>query len=42
MKKVDTKRLIDIVGQENVRDNPADCYVYGSDSSVHEAPAWKR
>ena len=40
MEKVDSKKLIDIVGVENVRDNPADLYVYGSDSSVHEAPAW--
>jgi glycolate oxidase len=39
MQKFDTKRLIDIVGQDNVRDDPADCYVYGSDSSVHEASA---
>jgi len=40
MQKVDIKRLNDIVGKENVRDNPADRYVYGSDSSVHEASAW--
>ena len=39
-RKVDKDRLIQIVGEANIRDNPADCYVYGSDSSVHEAPAW--
>jgi glycolate oxidase len=40
MEKINSKLLIDIVGKENVRDDPADRYVYGSDSSVHEAPAW--
>ena len=33
--KVDVKKLIEIVGEENVRDNIADLYVYGSDASVH-------
>jgi len=40
MQKVDIKRLRDIVGKDNVRDNPAERYVYGTDSSVHEASAW--
>ena len=40
MEKNDITKLKDIVGEANVRDNPADLYVYGSDSSVHEAPAW--
>ena len=40
MKQIDLKKLSDIVGAENVRDDPADRYVYGSDSSVHEASAW--
>ncbi|MFH1941810.1 MAG: FAD-binding oxidoreductase [bacterium] len=40
MDKTDIKFLKGIVGEDNVRDDPADCYVYGSDSSVHEAPAW--
>ena len=40
MKQINLKKLSDIVGAENVRDNPADRYVYGSDSSVHEASAW--
>src|SRR4030042_6079088 len=40
MEKCETQALVDIAGKENVRDNPMDCYVYGSDSSVHEAPAW--
>lgn len=35
--KVNAKRLKDIVGEENVRDNIADRYIYGSDASVHEA-----
>ncbi len=33
--KVDTQKLIDIVGEENVSDNIADLYVYASDASVH-------
>jgi glycolate oxidase len=37
MECVDTKQLIDIVGKANVRDDPATCYVYGSDASIHEA-----
>jgi len=40
MEKVDIKRLTEIAGKDNVRNNPADRYVYGSDSSVHEASAW--
>lgn len=37
--KIDLKKLKNIAGEENVRNNSADCYVYGSDSSVHEALA---
>ena len=37
MKAVNVKLLKEILGEANVRDNPADLYVYGSDSSVHEA-----
>jgi glycolate oxidase len=37
MKSVNVKKLKEIVGEENVLDNKADLYVYGSDSSVHEA-----
>ena len=33
--KVDIKKLKEIVGEENVRDNKADLYVYASDASVH-------
>jgi glycolate oxidase len=33
--KVDITKLKDIVGDENVTDNKADLYVYGSDASVH-------
>ncbi|MCK4641518.1 MAG: FAD-binding protein, partial [Candidatus Marinimicrobia bacterium] len=36
---VNIKKLVDIVGKENVRSDSADLLVYGSDSSVHEAPA---
>ncbi|MCK5181411.1 MAG: FAD-binding oxidoreductase, partial [Dehalococcoidia bacterium] len=35
--KIDVERLKEIVGEERVRDNIADLYVYGSDASVHEA-----
>lgn len=35
--KIDIKILKDIVGENNVREDIADLYVYGSDSSVHEA-----
>lgn len=37
--ELDLEKLIKIVGKENVRFDPADLIVYGSDSSVHEAPA---
>ena len=37
---VGIERLKGIVGEENVKDNIADLYVYGSDSSVHEAMPW--
>lgn len=40
MKNVDVDKLNDIVGKDNVRDDPADLYIYGSDASVHEAAAW--
>ncbi|MEF8879832.1 MAG: FAD-binding oxidoreductase [Candidatus Thermoplasmatota archaeon] len=33
--KVDIKKIKDIVGGDNVRDNIADLYVYSSDASVH-------
>ena len=37
MKSVNIGKLKEIVGENNVRDNAADRYVYGSDSSVHAA-----
>ncbi len=37
---VGVQRLKEIVGAENVKDNKADLYVYGSDSSVHQAMPW--
>jgi glycolate oxidase len=36
---INIEKLKQIVGENNVRDNKADLYVYGSDSSVHEAMA---
>jgi glycolate oxidase len=35
--KIDMKKLKKIVGEDNVSDNVADLYVYGSDASVHQA-----
>ena len=35
--KIDIDKLKKIVGAENVSDNVADLYVYGSDASVHHA-----
>lgn len=35
----DVGKLIDIVGADNVAADPADCYVYGCDASVHRASA---
>lgn len=40
MENVNADKLKDIVGKDNVRDDPADLYIYGSDASVHEAAAW--
>lgn len=40
MSTVDAAVLKGIVGENNVKDNEADLYVYGSDSSVHEAMPW--
>jgi len=37
MKEINFQKLIDIVGPENVSDNPADLYVYSGDASVHQA-----
>ena len=34
---IDVNKLKELIGEENVRDNIADLYVYGSDSSVHQA-----
>jgi glycolate oxidase len=38
--KVNFEKLKKIAGEENVKYNPADLYLYGSDSSVHESSAW--
>ncbi|MCK4688680.1 MAG: FAD-binding oxidoreductase, partial [Candidatus Marinimicrobia bacterium] len=37
--KIDLGKLKNIVGEENVKSDPADLYIYGSDASVHESPA---
>ena len=37
---VNIEKLKSIVGVENVKDDPADLYVYGTDSSVHESMPW--
>ncbi len=37
MKKIDVGKLKDIVGPENITDNPADLYAYSADASVHQA-----
>lgn len=38
--RVDSERLRSIVGEDDIRDDPADLYIYGSDASVHEALPW--
>ncbi len=40
MEKIDIPRLKSIVGEKNVKTEPADLYIYGSDSSVHASKAW--
>lgn len=40
MKKIDETRLRDIVGERNIKTDPSDLYIYGSDSSVHHAMPW--
>ena len=40
MGKIDINKLKEIVGENNVKDNEADLYIYGSDSSVHQAMPW--
>src|SRR3974390_597003 len=37
MNSINITLMKDIAGEENVRDNKADLYVYGADASVHEA-----
>ena len=37
--KVDLDKLTKIVGPENIISDVADLYIYGTDASVHEAPA---
>lgn len=40
MKSVDASKLREIVGEKNIKTDPADLYVFGSDSSVHHAMPW--
>lgn len=40
MKTIDEPRLREIVGEKNIKTDPSDLYVYGSDSSVHQAMPW--
>ena len=40
MKQNDLLKLENIVGKKNVKSDPADLYIYGSDSSVHSALPW--
>ncbi|MBF0259250.1 MAG: FAD-binding protein [Desulfamplus sp.] len=40
MKNMDIPRLKQIVGENNVKDDPADLFIYGSDASVHRAMPW--
>jgi glycolate oxidase len=37
---VDLEKLKGMVGADNIRSDPADLYIYGSDASVHEALPW--
>ena len=40
MEQINISKLKDIVGKNNVKSDPADLYIYGSDSSVHSAMPW--
>ena len=40
MTPVDEPRLREIVGEKNIKSDPSDLYVYGSDASVHHAVPW--
>ena len=40
MEKINIPMLKQIVGEQNVKDDPADLYIYGSDSSVHSNSSW--
>ncbi|NDY73742.1 2-hydroxy-acid oxidase [Desulfobacter hydrogenophilus] len=40
MKTVDIPRLKQIVGEKNIKIDPLDLYIYGSDASVYHAAPW--
>ena len=40
MKPLDIDKLKALVGEKNVKDDPADLFIYGSDASVHTGRPW--
>ncbi len=40
MKTIDEARLRELVGERNIKTDPSDLYIYGTDSSVHHAMPW--
>lgn len=40
MKPLNIDKLKALVGKENVKDDPADLFIYGSDASVHAGTPW--
>lgn len=40
MKTINEARLKEIVGEHNIKTDPSDLYIYGTDSSVHHAMPW--
>ncbi|MCP4024430.1 MAG: FAD-binding protein [Desulfobacteraceae bacterium] len=40
MEKIDVPKLREIVGENNIKADLSDLYIYGSDSSVHHAMPW--
>lgn len=40
MNTLDISRLKQLVGEQNVKDDPTDLFIYGTDASVHAAQPW--
>ncbi len=40
MKSLDQSKLTEIVGEKNIKTDPSDLYIYGSDASVHHGAPW--